>query len=124
MSQSENETTEQVKTYLPTAQKTEWENHAAELDMSMSEFIRCMVQSGRKPFTVENDQNQDVTPGVDGYKTIILDILSTEPHTWEELEDEILGELSSTLEKELQELIEAGQVTLQPRTGEYKRVEG
>ena len=40
----------QVRTYVPAYQKSEWESHADELDMSQSEFVRTMVQAGRTRF--------------------------------------------------------------------------
>ena len=39
-----------VRTYLPEYQKAKWEEHAEELGMSRSEFVRTMVQAGRRGF--------------------------------------------------------------------------
>ena len=39
-----------VKTYVPAYQRAEWDDHADELDMSRSEFVRTMVQAGRRGF--------------------------------------------------------------------------
>jgi hypothetical protein len=39
-----------VKTYVPSYQKKEWKTHADELGMSQSEFVRTMVQAGRRGF--------------------------------------------------------------------------
>ena len=39
-----------VKTYVPAYQKREWKDHAEELGMSQSEFVRTMVQAGRRGF--------------------------------------------------------------------------
>lgn len=36
-----------VKTTVPAYQRDEWDQHADELGMSRSEFLRCMVQAGR-----------------------------------------------------------------------------
>ncbi|MFC6728654.1 DUF5805 domain-containing protein [Natronoarchaeum mannanilyticum] len=40
-----------VKTYVPTYQKRLWADHADELGMSQSEFVRTMVQAGRSDFS-------------------------------------------------------------------------
>lgn len=37
-----------AKAYIPEQQKEKWDGHADELGMSQSEFIRCMVQAGRR----------------------------------------------------------------------------
>jgi len=42
-----------VKTFVPAYQKTEWKRHADELGMSQSEFVRTMVQAGRRDFEIE-----------------------------------------------------------------------
>ncbi len=39
-----------VKTYVPESQKAIWVEQAEKLDMSQAEFIRCMVQAGRRTF--------------------------------------------------------------------------
>lgn len=40
-----------VKTYVPAYQKRLWADHADELGMSQSEFVRTMVQAGRRGFS-------------------------------------------------------------------------
>jgi|GEM_PF-99889 len=40
-----------VKTYVPAYQKRLWADHADELGMSQSEFVRTMVQAGRSDFS-------------------------------------------------------------------------
>lgn len=45
-------------TYVPQGQYTRWKSRAEELDMSVSEFIKSMVEAGNKKFeaTVEPDE--------------------------------------------------------------------
>lgn len=47
-----------VKCYVPAYQKEAWRDHADALDMSLSEFVRSMVQAGRRGFGAE--------PGAEG----------------------------------------------------------
>lgn len=47
-----------VKTYVPAYQKAQWKSHANELGMSQSEFVRAMVQAGRRGFG-ESDEDAD-----------------------------------------------------------------
>ena len=52
MSESEKDTERtSVRTYIPEYQKQEWKQHADDLDMTLSEFVRCMVQAGRRGFS-------------------------------------------------------------------------
>ncbi|SNZ04586.1 hypothetical protein SAMN06269185_0611 [Natronoarchaeum philippinense] len=44
-----------VKTYVPAYQKRRWADHADELGMSQSEFVRTMVQAGRSGFSPSED---------------------------------------------------------------------
>lgn len=44
-----------VKTYVPAHQRDAWDEHADELDMSRSEFVRTMVQAGRRGFDPRSD---------------------------------------------------------------------
>jgi len=44
-----------VMTYVPAYQKAEWKEHAAELGMSQAEYVRTMVQSGRKGFEFDSE---------------------------------------------------------------------
>jgi len=44
-----------VVTYVPAYQKREWADHADRLGMSQSEFVRTMVQAGRRGFSVPDD---------------------------------------------------------------------
>lgn len=41
-----------VKTYVPRYQKERWSAHADAMNMSQSEFVRTMVQAGRREFEV------------------------------------------------------------------------
>jgi hypothetical protein len=44
-----------VKTYIPKYQKEMWSEHANKLNMSQSEFVRCMVQAGREVYEVDQE---------------------------------------------------------------------
>ncbi|MDZ7730471.1 MAG: hypothetical protein U5K37_05470 [Natrialbaceae archaeon] len=49
MSESDRAT---VRTYIPAYQKDHWAEHADELNMSLSEFVRTMVQAGRSDLQI------------------------------------------------------------------------
>jgi len=44
-----------VMTYVPAHQKSEWTAHADELGMSQAEYVRTMVQAGRKGFELDSE---------------------------------------------------------------------
>lgn len=47
-------------TYVPKKQYTRWTSHAEELGMSISEFIKCMVEAGNKKFDATVDPDETV----------------------------------------------------------------
>lgn len=109
-----------VKTYVPKEQKQIWEDHAAEMEMTMSEYIRTMVQSGRSPFTVEKTRSPDANPQGNDLETAILDNLQNGSKTFEELSKNIIGDLEEELDQALMDLDE---IRYSGRTGEYRLVE-
>lgn len=52
-----------VQTYVPAYQREIWTDHADELEMSRSEFIRSMVQAGRRGFHTGPDDDGERAPG-------------------------------------------------------------
>src|SRR6056297_2131856 len=94
-----------VKTYVPAYQKTAWEEHASALGMSQSEFVRSMVQAGRRGFEPAETEGgfEDATPGVDGLETGVLESLSAgEYMSWDELVSHLLEDFEDRLEETLQ----------------------
>lgn len=117
-----------VSTYVPAHQKETWQADADDLDMSQSEFVRTMVQIGRRGFDVPSlgngesvtDPNEDESAG--GRETAspdansaaggaesagdverrVLDALATDAHLdW----DDLLAELTADLEEELDDAL-------------------
>lgn len=123
MSQSSQKDRVSVKTYIPQYQKTEWESHADEMEMSISEFIRTMVQSGRQPYDVETSADIDATPGVDGIENAIIDIIEDGGATWDELRDAVVGDIEATVEETLTELQQSGSVIYNGRSERYERID-
>lgn len=119
-----------VRTYVPAYQKDEWARAAEAMDMSRSEFVRTMVQAGRREFEVpgrsdgesqdcaEPDE-EDVTPGVEPLKTRILNALEDGPLSWEAIVAEITEDVERRAENCLQELQAAGRLRHSGREGGY-----
>lgn len=110
-----------VKTYVPGYQKERWSEHADELDMSMSEFVRTMVQAGRRGFSAypEEPDPADESPRGFDIKTVVQDILREGPNTWDDILALVTEEIEGPLEEVLTELQADNRVEVRPRTGEY-----
>lgn len=100
-----------VVTYVPAYQKREWADHADQLEMSQSEFVRTMVQAGRREFGVpenpteaEGDAAESPSDGMDGFEHRVREALAAEEYlSWDELlatlTDDIEGRLDDTLQR-------------------------
>lgn len=120
-----------VKTYVPSYQKSEWKRHADELDMSQSEFVRTMVQAGRRGFTTGDGSNPEepddggANPGGDALVSRVESVLSREgPLSWEDLLDALSGDLEERLEDALDDLQSEDRVRYSGREGGYVLTDG
>lgn len=122
-----------VKTYVPAYQRAEWDDHADELDMSRSEFVRSMVQAGRRGFeggeSPETDQTASSAPSADTVETAesasdlesaVLEALSADEYrSWDDLLAAVTDDIEAQLEETLQNLQAAGTVRYSGRNGGY-----
>ena len=112
-----------IRTQVPVYQEEEWCAHADDLDMSRSEFVRSMVQAGRRGFDPEigspEGRSTDATPGVDDLETRVLDALDEEFRSWDELVGSLTEDLESRLETTLRRLQREGRVQYNGRQGGY-----
>ena len=120
-----------VQTYVPAGQRDRWRREANELDMSQAEYVRTMVQAGRRSFdleggetTADEPRSPDATPGGEGLKDRILDALDEAGVTdWETLLSAVTDDVEARLEEALRELQSEGRVRHSPREGGYTVVE-
>ncbi len=132
-SESEKDTSRTVvKTYLPAYQRAEWDDHADELGMSRSEFVKTMVQAGRSGFEgeappepsaapPESEGGPEPTPqSSPSLEETVLETLSTDDHlSWDELLAAVTEDVESRLEGTLQELQSANRIRYSGRHGGY-----
>jgi hypothetical protein len=134
-----------VKTFVPAYQKDAWKRHADDLDMSQSEFVRTMVQAGRRDFDLEspasaaseaesdangggskshsNDANDGGASG--DLEARIVSILAGSEHlSWDELVAQLTNDIEDRLEETLQQLQTENRVQYSGRHGGYAVVEG
>lgn len=118
-----------IKVHIPRWQKKKWVDHAGQLDMTQSEFVRSMVQAGRRGFgctepdtPVETDTS-DATPGVDDLETRVLEVLHGSGYlTWDDLLAGVTDDIEERLEDTLDALQEDNQLKYSGRNGGYTLV--
>jgi hypothetical protein len=119
-----------VKTYVPTYQRDEWDEHAEKLDMSRSEFVRSMVQAGRKGFdprgtVAETGDDADSSPhpgdagGSGSIEGFVRESLRSGPRSWDELHAGLTEDIESDLESALERLQEQNEVKYSGKEGGY-----
>jgi hypothetical protein len=115
-----------VKTYVPPDQKAAWREHAADLDMSQSEYLRTMVQAGRRGFLNGSEEggSGDVDPGGNALEDRVLDVVdSAGVVSWDELVAELSGDFEDRVDDAVQSLSERGTIRFDPRREGYVRQE-
>jgi len=111
-----------VKTYVPSYQKEQWSAHAVELSMTQSEFVRTMVQAGRRGFSIEAEDpdSSDADPRGEGLEDRVRAVLSAAgPLDWDELVAEVSDDFEERLADALDELQAEGAVRHSGREGGY-----
>lgn len=130
-----------VKTYVPSYERDIWDEHADELDMSRSEFVRSMVQAGRRGFdpggsttnppengaepTEPIDADNREPPVTDGsFDELVVELLGDEDClSWEALFEELTADVEQRLDDTLQRLQDENRVQHSGRRGGYVLVE-
>jgi hypothetical protein len=104
-----------VKTYVPEWQKTEWEDHAERLDMSRSEFVRSMVQAGRRNIEVSDDATlQDLI------QEAVEELLAEAGFaTYEEIVEVLAADVEDAVVVAIEALEENDQIRYNPQRGGY-----
>lgn len=122
-----------VRTYVPEHQYEIWRESAESMDMSLSEFVRSMVQAGRRDFDLEGapetEHPASVEPHLDpsdprgrGLEKQVLSTLdSAGVADWSDLVDELSGDFEARLEDVIGELEDRGEIRYAPRDGGYVR---
>lgn len=126
-----------VRTYVPRYQKERWREHADALGMSQSEYVRTMVQSGRRGFELEPESGESIDeqsepegsfhpshPGGNGLETRVLSTLSDgEVMSWDQLVEALSGDLEDRLDDALEELQQENRIRYRGRDGGYTLVD-
>ena len=126
-----------VTTRVPASQKAAWAADADALNMSQAEFVRTMVQAGRRELELpegvgaatperadENDgadpDSPGPNPGGQALEDRVLDVLREEGVcSWEELVEAFVGDFENELDETLTQLQSEGPVSYSGREGGY-----
>jgi len=119
-SESDRDTTRTtVQTYVPAYQREQWDAHAEELGMSRSEFVRTMVQAGRRGFGAETSDTPDETGDEEFEAQIEAVLADRQPVSWEELLKSVVGDIEAEVETALEGLQAADRVRYSGPRGGY-----
>ena len=120
-----------VQTYVPAYQKDVWQEHADALGMTQSEFVRTMVQAGRRGFLSTDRQSDRETdssggassgsdPGGKRIENAVVEILSTEGALgWDQLLTHLTADVEDQLDDALADLQDANRLRYSGRDGGY-----
>jgi hypothetical protein len=123
-----------VKTYVPGHQKDAWSDHADRLDMSTSEFVRTMVQAGRRNFELPELERPEGTPdeesgegsssgrdsgGSDLEDRVVEALRSDGVMSWDQLLAAVTEDVEDRLESTLEGLQDDNRVRYSGRDGGY-----
>lgn len=125
-----------VVTYVPAYQKTRWAEDADRLGMSQSEFVRTMVQAGRRDFGVPGDPTEagrdagdvsedgsDRTDG-EGFEDRVREALEADGYlSWDDLLARLTDDIEGRLDGTLQRLQSADEVQYSGRHDGYTLTE-
>ncbi|WP_460918723.1 DUF5805 domain-containing protein [Salinarchaeum chitinilyticum] len=119
-----------VRTYVPVYQKEAWAEHAEELEMSLSEYVRSMVQAGKRGFegiehspsepSIEEPGSGDATPGGEGLESTVLEALADGPLEFDELVEVVADDFRRDVDAALDRLEERELVEHDRLDGGYR----
>lgn len=116
-----------VQTYVPAYQRDQWDKHAEQLGMSRSEFVRSMVQAGRRGFGAEGPETASPASNSESQMSLddrVREELASGPLSWEELLAAVTGDIETRLETTLQRLQESDELRYSGRQGGYVLEDG
>lgn len=127
-----------VQTYVSADQRDRWRQEADKLDMNQAEYVRSMVQAGRRSFSLNTDADslsgesdnpvespsRDATPGGEGLEDRVLEILRSEEFAdWDELVAGVTDDIEERLDETLEELQADDRIRYSGRHGGYTVVD-
>jgi len=127
-----------VQTYVSASQRDRWRDEADELDMTQAEYVRSMVQAGRRSFDLSTElgslsgetekpdktPSPDATPRGNGLKDRVLEVVrELEFADWDELVAGVTDDIEQRLDETLEELQSEDRIRYSGRHGGYTVVD-
>lgn len=114
-----------VQTYVPAYQREVWREEAESMGMSQAEYVRTMVQAGRRKLDLSDDASDaggesDADPGGRGLETRLLEVLSPgEAMEWDAIVATLTEDVEDRVEDALDDLQRENRVRYSGRHGGY-----
>ncbi|MBB6645220.1 DUF5805 domain-containing protein [Halobellus ruber] len=127
-----------ITVYAPVYQRDKWDEEAEELGLSRSEYLKMMIQAGRKHFDPDNGQKKLTsiggaeTPIPDSdhpsnkfsedicLESQILEAISRGDYlTWNEIVDTVVDDIERYIDKELDDLRDSNQIRYDGQRGGF-----
>ena len=117
-----------VQAYVPAYQRDAWDEHADELGMSRSEFVKTMVQAGRHHIGdgdipdlagPDDGESRDSTDSADLSADIVELLGDAGALSWDELLAALTDDIETRLDDALQELQEENRIRYSGRENGY-----
>ena len=127
-----------VQTYVSADQRDRWREEADQLDMSQAEYVRSMVQAGRRSFDLNTESDslnsgtsnpveapsRDAIPGGEALEDRVLEVLRADEFAdWEELVAGVTDDIEQRLDETLEELQADDRIRYSGRHGGYTVVD-
>jgi predicted Rossmann fold nucleotide-binding protein DprA/Smf involved in DNA uptake len=110
-----------VQTYVPASQRERWLAEADDLDMSQAEYVRSMVQAGRRNLGIderERTEDPDANPRGNDVKDRVLSALSREnPVAFDRIVAQVTGDIEGEVQAALSRLDQDDRVRHRPGEG-------
>ena len=105
-----------LNVYVPEHERVDWEQHADELGLEMSRYVREMVKSGRRPWYSENYrvQPEGDEPNQELEEQILAALSEAGPLSNDEVYEAITNQLQSRVDEKLMELREDNRIEQNP----------
>jgi len=114
-----------VKTYVSPDEKAQWRAHADELEMSLAEYVRTMINAGKRNFDLEPVETlpSGSNPRGQSLETRVLQAVGEEYRSWADLETRFDDVDPDRLSEVLQDLQADNRIEHDGRHGGYTRLD-
>lgn len=103
-----------IRTSAPEEQIEIWEAEAEEMNVTRAEYMRLMMQAGRRNFGLAEPETSD-SDGINIEERVIETLQEHGEMSWDELVEKAVGDVEEEVEKVIEKLDEKGRVSTSVR---------